>query len=140
MDKENKLKREAKVRRELEDYINRKFEIEEMKLELKELEIECSMVNAQQYKETVQSSRECPNNDTILNKKDSLEKRINIQILRNQRIEAKVKRVRKRIPQLAIKKYYIDGKDKKTVSIEIERSVCQVGNAIRCGIELLASL
>lgn len=77
---------EKKVRKELALYKLREIEILDMKLKIEELKVG-EQLGAMGFEERVQTSINCKNNDYVMNQIESLEKKIELYELANQRVD-----------------------------------------------------
>lgn len=134
--KEDKLK---DIREKLTLYPIRKVKIEDMRLELEELELGASLVKAQGYDESVQTSRKCTNNDELMYKKESLKSRIKYYETANKRVDKWLDLIKTKKAREAIECIYIRAMSKTQTSRAIDRCRRQVDNLVRQGEEEIYS-
>ncbi|OOM81804.1 hypothetical protein CLPUN_08480 [Clostridium puniceum] len=125
-----------KVIKELKAYRSRGYEIEDMKLKIKELKIG-EQLEAMSYEDKVQTSMRCKNNDFITNTIEILEKKIEVKEIANKRIDNALKRLESQEDIDVITKVYIEEKSITRASQELFRSRKSIKNAINRAFEKL---
>lgn len=122
------------IERMLMLYPIRKAKIEDMKLQLEEMEFEYSL-KAQQYEERVQTSPQCPNNDTLLLQKERIEKLIRYNEITCKRVEKWLDYIREEKAREVIRNICFLKKSKSDTARIIDRSIKQVSNLYKKGLE-----
>lgn len=122
------------IREKLELYPIRNIKIEDMKLELKELELG-ETLKAQGYEEAVQCSVRCKNNDELLYKKNSLKSRIAYYETVNKRVDNWLNLIKASKAKEAIICVYINKMSKTQTAKKLDRCRRQIENLVRQGEE-----
>lgn len=127
-------KRLVNIREKLELYPIRKIKIEDMKLELKELELGESL-KAQSYEEKTQSSGKCKNNDELLYRKERLINTIEYYETINNRVDNWIELIRNEKAKEAIQCLYINKMSKTQTCKRLDRTRKTVENLLKKGEE-----
>lgn len=108
------------IKRELGLYRLREIENEDMKLKIEEMKVG-EQLGAMDYKEKVQNSTRCKNNDYVMNEIERLEKKIKLNEIANKRIDNSL-RILEIDEKEVIKRVFLDKKSISRTSQELFKS------------------
>lgn len=114
-------------------YPIREVKIEDMKLQLRELEMGAT-IKAQGYEETVQTSKQCSNNDKLIYEKERITKLLDFYIIANARVDNWIKCIKRQVAKDVVINTCIKKMAKSRVAASIDRSTRQVDNLYKEGI------
>ena len=124
------------IEKELALYKLREIENEDMKLKIEELRIG-EQLGSPSFKERVQTSMSCKNNDYIMNQIEKLEKRIKLNEIANKRVDNALKVLTHDGDLEIVKKVLIEKKSIARTSQELFRSRKSVTKSLNKAIERL---
>lgn len=117
------------IEKELALYKLREIENEDMKLKIEELRIG-EQLGSPSFKERVQTSMSCKNNDYIMNQIENLEKRIKLNEIANKRVDNALKALTYDEDLEVIKKVLIDKKSINRAAQELRMNRKSVKNSL----------